>query len=40
VCVCVCVVKDDNIFSDIVLSFSYESTASQILNNPAALEAL
>ena len=38
-CVCVCVsvcVKKDNIFSDIALSFYYESTTSQILNNPAA----
>lgn len=40
VCVCVCVWKADNIFSDIVLSFPYESTAVQILNNQAAREAL
>ena len=36
---CVCE-EHVNIFSDIVLFFSYESTASQFLNNPVAPEAL
>jgi len=41
VCVCVCMCEeDDNIFFDTVLSFYYESTVSQILNNPVTPEAL